>query len=47
MSAYKEVGFDINRTSDHMRGIDFSKPVDLVILPQGTEVVQYRVNASK
>ena len=47
MSAYKEVGFDINRTSDYMRGIDFSKPVDLVILPQGTEVVQYMFPGQK
>jgi len=40
---YRQSGFDANRTIDHMRGIDFSYPVDVVTISKGTEVIQYQI----
>jgi hypothetical protein len=42
-SFYKEVGYNDKRVADHMRGIDFSQPVDVVTIPKGTEAIQYQI----
>ena len=40
---YAANGFSNARAFEHMRGIDFSQPVEVVTLPKGTEVVQYKL----
>lgn len=40
---YREAGFSEKKIADHMRGIDFEKPVEVIKLPKGTEVIQYQV----
>lgn len=40
---YRQSGFDANSTIDHIRGIDLSRPVDVVTIPKGTEVIQYQI----
>jgi hypothetical protein len=43
---YKQTGWPDEKIASHMAGIDFSKPVDVVTLPKGTQVVQYQIPGS-
>ena len=40
---YKTLGWEDARIASHTSGIDFSKPVEVVTLPKGTQVVQYQI----
>ncbi len=40
---YRQQGFDDNATKDHLKGIDFTKPVEVTTLQPGTEVSQWQV----
>ncbi len=40
---YKSAGWQQERIDQHLSGIDFSKPVNVEIIPKGTQVVQYQV----
>jgi len=40
---YKEQGWSTTRINNHLSGIDFTKPVEIVTLPKGTQVVQYQI----
>jgi RHS repeat-associated protein len=40
---YRQRGVDEDRIAAHLRGVDFSKPVDVVRLPKGTELIQYQL----
>jgi hypothetical protein len=40
---YTSQGFDAASIPDHLKGIDFSQPVEVVPLPAGTRVIQYQV----
>ena len=42
-SFYREAGFSEKRMADHIRGIDFSKKVEVMTIPKGTEVIQYQI----
>jgi Bacterial toxin 46 len=44
---YREKGFSDDSIKEHLKGIDFEKPVDVVTLKSGTEVIQYQVPGSK
>jgi RHS repeat-associated protein len=39
---YESAGFSPERMATHMAGIDFTHPVAVVTIPQGTQVVQYQ-----
>ena len=39
---YKSAGWADKRIADHVNGIDFTKPVETVSIPKGTEVVQWQ-----
>ena len=39
---YKSAGWADDRIADHVRGIDFTKPVETVTIPKETEVVQWQ-----
>lgn len=38
---YRSGGWGADRTLSHLQGIDFTKPVSVMSLPQGTGAVQY------
>lgn len=40
---YRNSGYDADGTIDHLRGIDFNSPVNVVTIPKGTEVIQYQI----
>jgi RHS repeat-associated protein len=40
---YRQSGYDEAAIADHLRGIDFTKPVEVVKIPKGTELVQYQI----
>ncbi|TFY97334.1 hemagglutinin repeat-containing protein [Ramlibacter rhizophilus] len=40
---YRSLGWEDSRIASHARGIDFSKPVEIVTLPKGAQVVQYQI----
>lgn len=40
---YAKQGFDAKSITDHLKGIDFSKPVEVIKIKKGTELVQYQV----
>ena len=40
---YRTLGWEDVRIASHTSGIDFSKPVEVVTLPKGTQVVQYQI----
>ncbi|WP_454867078.1 polymorphic toxin type 46 domain-containing protein [Pseudomonas lini] len=40
---YKTLGWDDTRIASHTSGIDFSKPVEVVMLPKGAQFVQYQI----
>ena len=40
---YKETGWSPSKIDDHLRGIDFKKPVNVVELSGGTDLIQYQV----
>jgi len=42
-SFYRKAGFKESSIADHVRGIDFNRPVDIVTLPKGTELIQYQI----
>lgn len=42
-SFYRNAGFSDDKIADHIRGIDFTKPVEVVVIPRGTEVIQYQI----
>jgi hypothetical protein len=42
-SYYQTLGWDDARIASHTSGIDFSRPVEIVTLPKGSQVVQYQV----
>ena len=42
---YKEAGITEKAAESHMKGIDFTKPVEVITMKKGTEVIQY-VNKS-
>ncbi len=42
-SFYREAGFKEGKIADHIRGIDFNKPVEIISIPKGTEVIQYQI----
>jgi len=42
-SFYEQTGWSSDRIDSHLQGIDFSRPVDVVTLPQGADVVQYQI----
>ena len=39
---YEKAGFSQERTADHLKGIDFSKPVEVVTLEPSAKVIQYQ-----
>jgi len=39
---YQEAGYTAEQTASHMAGIDFAQPVEQLIIPKGTRVVQYQ-----
>jgi len=40
---YKGSGWSDARIASHLKGIDFSQPVNVVTIPEGTQLVQYQV----
>ncbi|MEC4594653.1 polymorphic toxin type 46 domain-containing protein [Nitrospirillum amazonense] len=44
---YEQAGWSERRIADHLKGIDFTKPVDVVTLPEGTSVVQHVLPGGK
>ncbi len=40
---YAKQGVPADAIADHLKGIDFTKPVEVVKIPKGTEVIQYQV----
>jgi len=40
---YRESGFSEAATAEHIRGIDFTQPVDVVTIPSGAKVIQYQI----
>jgi hypothetical protein len=40
---YQKQGFDIDQARNHIRGIDFNKPVEVIQLKKGTVVEQWQV----
>ncbi|MBA4124007.1 MAG: hypothetical protein H0X72_16310 [Acidobacteria bacterium] len=40
---YRQAGWQQSRIDQHLAGIDFTKPVDVITIPKGTEVIQYQV----
>jgi RHS repeat-associated protein len=40
---YREAGFPASRAWDHMRGIDFSHPVERELLPKGKTLAQHKM----
>jgi RHS repeat-associated protein len=40
---YQDAGWPADRIANHLQGIDFSQPVDVITVPQGTQVVQYQI----
>jgi RHS repeat-associated protein len=43
---YEDAGWSADRIANHLQSIDFSQPVDVVTIPQGTQVVQYQIPGS-
>ncbi|UAA37573.1 hypothetical protein KIH87_12725 [Paraneptunicella aestuarii] len=42
-SFYQESGYSIEATADHLKGIDFKAPVDVVTLNPGTDLIQFQI----
>lgn len=42
-SFYEKIGFDQDKIVDHLRGIDFNKPVEVITIKKGTEAIQYQI----
>ena len=42
-SFYNKTGWPKEKVDAHLAGIDFNKPVEVVTLPKGTDVVQYQI----
>ena len=42
-SFYESTGWSETRIASHLGGIDFAQPVEFVVLPKGTQVVQYQI----
>jgi hypothetical protein len=42
-SYYREAGLKESAIADHIRGIDFTRPVEIVTVPRGTELIQYQI----
>jgi RHS repeat-associated protein len=43
MQFYRDAGYSAEDAASHVAGIDFSKPVEGVVLPKGTQVVQFQI----
>lgn len=39
---YEKLGWSSEKVADHLRGIDFNKPVEIITLPKGTRVGQWQ-----
>lgn len=42
-SFYERTGWSSERIAAHMEGIDFSKPVEVITLSRGTDIIQYQI----
>ena len=43
---YQDAGWSNERIANHLQGIDFNQPVDVVRVPQGSQVVQHQIPGS-
>jgi RHS repeat-associated protein len=40
---YASAGWNSQRIANHLEGIDFTRPVDVITIPKGTQVVEYQI----